>query len=81
MTYENDHTHQKKTLIIMYIQWTPMMWVDHLFSYDMNLDELLSKFGLDGKYYRKELLVLNQETKKRMVKELKKKNIYIYIYI
>ena len=48
----------------MYIQWTPMMWMDDLFSYDMNLDEWLSKFGLDGKYYRKELLVLNQEKKK-----------------
>ena len=72
MTYEND---QKKKLIIMYIQWTPMMWMDHLFSYDMNLDEWLSKFGLDGKYYRKELLVLNQEKKK---KDGQRINIYIY---
>ena len=73
MTYENDQ--KKKKLIIMYIQWTPMMWMDHLFSYDMNLDEWLSKFRLDRKYYRKELLVLDQEKTNGWSKN--KKFIYI----
>ena len=66
---------KKKKLIIMYIQWTPMMWMDHLFSYDMNLDEWLSKFRLDRKYYRKELLVLDQEKTNGWSKN--KKFIYI----
>ena len=42
-------TTKKKKLIIMYKQWTPMMWMDHQFSYDMNLDEWLSKFRLERK--------------------------------
>ena len=37
------------------------MWMDHLFSYDMNLEKWLSKFRLGRKQYRKELLVLDQE--------------------
>ena len=60
----------------MYIQWTPMMWMDRLFSYDMNLDEWLSKFRLDRKYCRKELLLLTK--KKQMGGQ---RIIYIYIYI
>ena len=68
---------KKKNLIIMYIQWTPMMWMDRLFSYDMNLDEWLSKFRLDRKYCRKELFALDQEK----TNGWSKNNIYIYIYI
>ena len=71
---------KKKNLIIMYIQWTPMMWMDRLFSYDMNLDEWLSKFRLDRKYCRKELFALDQEKTNGWSKNIKK-NIYIYIYI
>ena len=70
-------TTKKKNLIIMYIQWTPMMRMDRLFSYDMNLDEWLSKFRLDRRYCRKELFALDQEK----TNGLSKNKIYIYIYI
>ena len=53
-----------------------MMWMDRLFSYDMNLDEWLSKFRLDRKYCRKELFALDQEKTNGW-----SKNKYIYIYI